>query len=203
VPGAVRRSFAAAALALFVSACASTPPPDPATQLPELELRIYELVNAQRQALAPGAKDLALDSELVGIARQRSADMAAKDAYAAGDPHISAARLMAEDEKFQGLLGENVAAQRYAKTTGIDVEQCAARIVATWVGSPTHKENLSFAEYGRTGVGAALSGDTVFVTQLFAAEIAYAPKSEPAHNADPAASRPPAARVQRHHAAVH
>jgi hypothetical protein len=61
---------------------------------------------------------------------------------------------------------------------GIDVESFAQRFVATWVASASHKENLSFADYNRTGVGAALSGDTVYVTQLFATDLGLGPHAD-------------------------
>jgi uncharacterized protein YkwD len=190
------RAAMIAVIAAAVAACATAPPPDPATQMPALESRVFALINAQRHAIDPKAKDLALDSELVGLARERSADMAAKNAFATGDPHISATRLMAEDAQFQGLLGENVAAEHYVKARGIDLEQYAAQIVATWIGSPSHKENLSFADYSRTGVGAALSNDTIFITQLFATEIPPGPARKPDAHVDtlerPHSEKPPA-----------
>jgi len=171
----VKRAIAAL-LALVCAGCASTPPPAPdaKTQLPALEVRIFELINERRAAIDPKARQLALDSELVGLARQRSLDMAAKNGFDAvsADPHMSATRLMAEDAAFQGLLGENVAAQRYDKTTGLKLEQCATSIVEIWIKSPRHRDNLSYADYVRTGVGAAVSNDTVFVTQLFATPLA-------------------------------
>ena len=172
----------AALLALVCAGCASAPPRDPQAELPALESRIFSLINDQRRALDPNAKPLALDSELVGVARRRSTDMAARNAYAdaSGDPHISASRLMAEDAQFEGLLGENVEAQRYSKAAGIDVEQCAIRVVASWMASPSHKENLAFADYARTGIGAALNGDTIFITQLFATQATFRPAKTPA-----------------------
>ena len=179
-------------------------PVDPATQMPALEARIYELICAQRHLIDPNAKDLALDSELVDVARQRSADMAAKNSFADGDErHISATRLMAEDAKFQGLLGENIAAQHYTVARGVDVEGFAQRFVTTWLASPSHKENLSFADYNRTGVGAALSGDTVYVTELFASDLGLGPHQDnappsqvtpfPSAKAAKASNTPPAA----------
>jgi len=184
--------FAVAGLiALACAGCASAPPPDPASQLPALESRIYELVNERRHALDARAKDLTLDSELVGVARQRSSDMAAKNSYGdpSGDPHISATRLMAEDAKFQGLLGENVAALRYTKAAGIDVEQSASRFVEGWIASPRHKDNLAFDDYSLTGVGAALSGDTIYVTELFATVLP--PRQGPGARSQPTGSGPP------------
>lgn len=155
---------------LALAACSTTPasPPDPATQIVALEGRIYELVNDERRAEG-GANDLALDSELVKIAREKSADMAAKDAFTGtAERQASATRLMAADAAFQGLLGENVAAERYTKARGVDVEVYAKAIVGSWLQSKSHKDNLGYAQYARTGVGVALSDDTIFVTQLFA-----------------------------------
>lgn len=168
------RALLAGMLLLACAACESAPPPpDPVTQVPALEGRIFEIVNEKRHAIDPNAKELALDSELVQVARQRSIDMAAHNGFAdgSGDPHISATRLMAEDAKFQGLLGENVAAARYAKVPGINVDQSALEIVGTWLASPSHKDNLSFGDYALTGVGVALSSDTIYVTQLFATDM--------------------------------
>ncbi len=183
---------------LFVKA-----PPDPKTQLPALEARIYELISAQRHAIDPNAKDLALDSELVDIARERSADMAAKNSFADGDPRtISATRLMDKDAQFQGLLGENIAAQHY-NARGIDVESFAQRFVQTWLTSQSHKENLSFADYNRTGVGAAISGDTVYVTELFATDLGLGPHKDgtPAQQVTPFTS-PSAAKAAKPTAAL-
>ncbi len=200
-PGRTARAAAAALALLALGACADVDmsrvnavfgeqpaPADPKTEMPALEARIYELICAQRHTIDPNAKDLALDSELVALARQRSADMAAKNSFADGDErHISATRLMAEDAKFQGLLGENIAAQHYTMARGINVEDFAQRFVATWLASPSHKENLSFADYSRTGVGAAVSGDTVYVTQLFASDLGLGPHQD---NAPPSQVTP-------------
>ena len=168
------RQILAGLLLVACAACESTPPPpDPVAQIPALEGRIFEIVNEKRHAIDPTAKDLALDSELIQVARQRSADMAAHNGFAdgTGDPHISATRLMAEDAKFQGLLGENRAAARFAKNAAINVDQSAQVIVGTWLSSPSHKDNLSFGDYALTGVGVALSSDTIYVTQLFATDV--------------------------------
>ena len=118
-------------------------------------------------------KTLMIDPELSGIARKRASDMAAKNylAHTAPNGDTSATLLMAEDANFQGLLGENIAAQHYQPAIGVDVEGFARRFVDTWLKSAPHKENLSFADYNRTGVGAAVNGDTVYVTQLFSTDL--------------------------------
>ena len=142
-----------------------------------LETRIAILVEEQRHRLDPKARNLAIDPELSKIARARAADMAAKNylAHAAPNGDTSASLLMAEDEKFQGLLGENLAAQHYVTQSGVDVDQFARRFLDTWVNSPAHRDNLAFPDYDRTGVGAAVNGDTVYVAQLFASDMGLKP----------------------------
>lgn len=171
------------ALALFaLAACATQPkgpppPPDPATQMPALESRIMTLVEQERQTIDPKAKALRPDPELAKVARERATDMAAKNylAHAAPNGETSASLLMAQDAKFQGLLGENLAAQHYTKQLGVSVEEFARRFLETWLNSPPHRENMTFADYDRAGVGAAVNGDTVYVAVLFATDMGLPP----------------------------
>lgn len=156
--------------------------PPAAAQMPALEIRIFDLIQDQRAKLDPAIKPLALDPELAGIARKRSATMAHNNSFGdgTGDPHVSATMLMAADAKFQGLVGENVAAQHFTPRTRIDVDAFAKRFVEGWLASKPHKENLSFSDYNRTGVGAAVNGDTIYVTQLFATDLGLGPHSDSA-----------------------
>jgi uncharacterized protein YkwD len=149
---------------------ALSPPPDPKTQMAALEARIVALTEEQRLKLDPQAKPLKVDEELTRIAREHAQDMATKNYLAHAGPNgdTSASLLMAEDAKFQGLLGENLAAQHYVKQSGVDVEAFAQRFLDEWVKSQPHRENMTFADYDRMGVGAAVNGDTIYVTQLFA-----------------------------------
>jgi uncharacterized protein YkwD len=170
---------------LVVAGCAAVPaqpgPPDPKTQMTALEGRIAVLIEEQRLKLDPNAKPLAMDPELARIARARASDMAAKNylAHAAPNGDTSATLLMAEDAKWQGLLGENLAAQHYVKQSGVDVDQFAQRFLDEWMKSQPHRENLAFAEYDRTGVGAAVNGDTVYVAQLFASDLGIKTDRDP------------------------
>jgi uncharacterized protein YkwD len=152
-------------------------PPDPKTQMAALEQRIAVLIEEARLKIDPKAKPLVTDAELGAVARARAADMAAKNYFNHTAPNgdTSATLLMAADTQFQGLLGENMAARRYNPDGGIDVEAFARSFVDTWLASPPHKENLSFADYNLTGVGAAVNGDTVYVTQLFSANLGMGP----------------------------
>lgn len=149
--------------------------------MPALETRIAALVAEQRGKTDPKARALAVDSELVDIARKRSAEMARTNSFSSGgDPHISATMLMNQDAKFQGLVGENVAAQHFLPDQGIDVEAFARRFVDGWVASKPHLDNLSFPDYDRTGVGAAVNKDTVYVTQLFTTDLGLGDKPDTA-----------------------
>jgi uncharacterized protein YkwD len=171
------------ALTFFLAACAMQParvvppPPDPHTQMLALETRIFDLIQDERHKIDPNAKALMLDSELVGVARQRSVDMAAKNYmdHTAPDGSTSASIIMDEDEDFQGLLGENIAEQHYTPALGVDVDAFARRFVDTWLNSPTHKQNLSYPPYDRSGVGAAVNGDSIYVVQLFATNMGLPP----------------------------
>jgi uncharacterized protein YkwD len=176
-------------LALALSGCADggmfasrppPPPPDPQTQMAALESRVYDLIEIERLKIDPAAKTLRLDSELVGVARQKSADMATKNylLHKAPDGETTADIIMDKDADFQGLLGENIAAEGYQTKYGIDVEAYAHAIVNTWLASDDHKQNLSYAAYDRTGIGAAVNGNMVYVTQLFATDLGLPPPDQ-------------------------
>ena len=153
------------------------PPPDPKTQMAALELRIAVLVEEERHRLDPKARALAIDPELSQIARARASDMAARNYLAHAGPNgdTSASLLMQQDAKWQGLLGENLAAQHYTPQTGVAVEDFARRFLDEWLKSPPHRDNMIFASYDHAGVGAAVNGDTVYVAVLFSTDMGLKP----------------------------
>lgn len=153
---------------------------DPVTQMQPLEDRVFRLVQDERKTIDPAAKPLVLDPILMDVARKRSVDMAKKGYFQdrAPDGTTSASMVMDEDSKFQGLLGVNMAAQHYNPQSGVDVDAFAHRFLETWLASQSHKQNLAFPDYNRTGVGCALNGDTVYVTQLFATDLGLPPPKE-------------------------
>ena len=126
------------------------------TQMIALAGRIETLVQEERLKLDPAAKTLVLDPELTKIALARARDMAEKNylAHAAPNGDTSASLLMADDATWQGLLGENLAAQHYLKVSGVDVDVFARRFLDEWIKSDPHRENLSYPAYDQTGVGA-------------------------------------------------
>ena len=152
-------------------------PPDPQTQMGALETRIAVLVEEERHKLDPKARNLAIDPELSRIARARASDMAAKNylAHQGPDGATSATLLMKEDAKWQGLLGENLAAQHYTRQGGVAVDEFAQRFLDEWLKSAPHRDNMVFANYDHAGVGAAVNSDTVYVAVLFSTDLGLPP----------------------------
>jgi len=106
--------------------------------------------------------------------------MAAKNYLAHKSPTgVSSTDIIMDiDAKWQGLLGENLAAQHFSIGYALDVDVFAHRFVDSWLASQSHKDNLTFAAYDRTGVGAAVSGDTIYVTELFATDMGLPPVAD-------------------------
>jgi hypothetical protein len=115
-------------------------------------------------------------------------------AHQGPDGTTSATLLMQEDAKWQGLLGENLAAQHYTKQGGVAVEDFARRFLDEWLKSPPHRDNMAFANYDHAGVGAAVNGDTVYVAVLFSTDMGLPrPRSEGPANAVTSWASPSAA----------
>ena len=179
----MRRLFPLLAM-LMLAGCASEaplpaapPPPDPKSQMGALETRIAVLVEEERHRMDPKAKSLAFDAELSKIARARASDMAEKNylAHQGPDGATSASLLMKDDAKWQGLLGENLAAQHYTRQSGVSVDEFAHRFLEEWLKSPPHRDNMGFINYDHAGVGAAVNGDTVYVAVLFSTDLGLPP----------------------------
>ena len=171
--------------ALMLAGCATEAPPpaaaplppDPKTQMSALETRIAILVEEERHKLDPKARSLAFDAELSKVARARASDMAEKNylAHQGPDGATSATLLMKDDAKWQGLLGENLAAQHYTRQGGVSVDEFAHRFLDEWMKSPPHRDNMAFINYDHAGVGAAVNGDTVYVAVLFSTDLGLPP----------------------------
>jgi len=178
----VTRAALLALLSLALAGCADLfgpSLPDPATQMPQLEQRILAMVAEKRAKTNPKAKVMVEDPALTKVAEKRSAAMAKANAFATGeDPHISATMIMNDDAKFQGLVGENVAAQHFIADQGIDVEAFAKRFVDGWAASKPHLDNLAFPDYDRTGVGASANADTIYVAQIFTTNMGLGEKAD-------------------------
>jgi uncharacterized protein YkwD len=108
---------------------------------PDLETRMLDLVNQERQAA--GLTPLAADPELTEVARRHSADMFARGYFAHDTPEglTPFDRMRAADVRFL-IAGENLALAPSLPMahTGL-------------MNSPGHRANILRREFGRVGIG--------------------------------------------------
>jgi uncharacterized protein YkwD len=154
-----------------------------------LEQRIHQQVNREREnrGLAP----LELDEKIAVIARSHSRDMANGGFFshinpAGEDPGRRAERMGWVKKKRTGAdtwvtgLAENlslnhlynkvitvtengaIVEKRYLWNTQ---EEIVLSTVREWMNSPGHRKNLLSPLHDREGIGVAISGDDVYVTQ--------------------------------------
>lgn len=125
------------------------------------EIYVAEKINGIRadHGLAP----LRVTGKLRTAARRQSADMAANDFLAhvdsqGNDLQVRLARTGATEWR---TIGENVG-QSMGYRNNSDV------IIAGWMKSPHHRDNILSGDYDSTGIGAAIAADgTLYLTQVF------------------------------------
>jgi uncharacterized protein YkwD len=176
------------ALALLLAGCASTrmpaalpaSPPPIASQLSDLQTGLFVHVAQWRQENVKGAKPLALDPELTRAAQKHCDAMAKNNAFDPGNPdgNIAINTLM-ENPDFGGFVGENVAAQHFEPAYGFQPDATAQRFLEIWLMSPQHETNMAFASFDRVGIGAAVTGNTIYVSLVFASDLGLKPKPQP------------------------
>lgn len=122
--------------------------------------KIVELTNVQRRKAGFG--DLKTNSLLTNAAGQKAQDMLAKDYFAHISPDgVTPWFWMAKVGYGYEIAGENLA---------IDFTE-AEDVVAAWLASPTHKENMLLPGYTETGVAVASGefqgGTSIVVVHMF------------------------------------
>jgi uncharacterized protein YkwD len=147
---------------------ASLPQPVPAESANELapaeiEAEVIRLVNQERAAM--GLRPLRVDPTLTRVARLRSQDMVQRAYFDHRDPvtrELLAFQLLAEQGVSGG--GENLF------LTGVRPAEAPACAVRWWMDSHSHRDNILRASYRQTGVGVAVRGQDIYITQIFAGE---------------------------------
>ncbi len=129
-----------------------------------LEADLLAGINARRAE--NGAPPLAIDPRLVEVARERSADMVARDYFAHVTPDgLDVYQMLNARGIVSHLAGENLARNNWS-----DAES-AAHAVAGFMGSQPHRLNMLNAEFSRTGIGVAIGpGGMKIYTVLFAGD---------------------------------
>lgn len=125
------------------------PPPPPPATLTAFEADILAGVNAQRQAA--GLAPLQLDGRLVGVARERSNDMAVNNYFSHTSPTGDTAFTIMDRYGIPyGWAGENLARNNYPDSEAVAVA------LQDWMASQGHRENILSPHYSLIGVGAAV-----------------------------------------------
>jgi len=135
------------------------------------ERLIADAVNAGRARIAPELPPLAGEAVLDGIARERSAAMAAGapfDHQDAEGTYPGIEKMRARYAKF-GAMGENIAMDYEPSRSDFDPRYFTARTVDGWFKSEGHRENILSPAFTRCGTGVARSPGrtTAYATQVF------------------------------------
>jgi uncharacterized protein YkwD len=179
---ALLRSFSFVLLLLLVR------PPLAASAAPDMNAsltRVLELTNIERSKV--GAPPLKLSTELNSAAQAYSQVLASSDCFAhtCGPVPEMADRMGQAGYQNWTALGENIAA-------GYSTPEA---VVAGWMGSPGHRDNLLSPSFSEIGLGLALGGGYgTFWTQDFGTRptVAAAPAPEPEPEVANADEAPPA-----------
>lgn len=138
--------------------------------LEEIEVRIHELINREREA--SGANPLTIDSRLTTLARAHTGDMVARAFYSHENPDGLTApdRLARKHPELVVLtVAENINLLEPVDPGSISGDELAERMVQSWVRSAGHRRNLLGPEFTHTGIALAVHNERAIVTQMFAA----------------------------------
>ena len=130
-----------------------------------MEDLVFELTNQARQA--KGVAPLIRDEELRQVARAFSNDMLVRRFFDHTTPDgvDFAARITDQYPHRVFLVGENIwYASGYSPA---NPQRLAQEIMADWMGSPGHRENLLSPRFTHLGVGVSARQHTIKATQEF------------------------------------
>jgi uncharacterized protein YkwD len=126
-----------------------------------MEQAMFNDHNTQRAS--QGVGPLALDAQLVSIARQRSQTMAATNCFSHTACGPTAFQLMANIGYTYQIAGENIARNNYPDA---DSEQVA---MTGFLNSPGHYANIMETRYTKVGIGVAFGANGMkYFTVVFA-----------------------------------
>ncbi|HEY3380884.1 MAG TPA: CAP domain-containing protein [Vicinamibacterales bacterium] len=130
-----------------------------------LEFHVFLLTNQQRSARNLAA--LVASEPLSEVARGHSREMLARNFFDHRTPEgVGPAQRLAQ----RGLRYDAWAENIFMSTGGsADPSQLASMIVGGWMSSESHRSNILQPDFRFLGVGAAVEGRHVTITELFAA----------------------------------
>ena len=137
----------------------------------DLERLVHERINNERVDRKLSA--LGLDRRLSAIARAHSEDMARRNFFShvnpdGEDPTARGAHAGYECHKeFGRAVREGLAENLFQASLPRRMDEIVRASVRGWMNSSGHRRNILEKGYDRTGLGVAISGNTIYITQLF------------------------------------
>ncbi|WP_257348879.1 CAP domain-containing protein [Pseudalkalibacillus decolorationis] len=132
-------------------------PQDGATAISEIEKKVIELTNQEREKA--GLSPLKANVKLSKVAQEKSNDMLENGYFSHNSPNYgSPFQMMQEFGVSYQSAGENIAAG----------QQSAEQVVKAWMNSPGHRRNIMNKDVTQIGVGRAKGGEQgIYWTQMF------------------------------------
>ena len=136
----------------------------------DIEHRVRDLVNGERtHARLQALRD---DDRLSAVARAHSEDMARRRFFShvnpsGEDPTARGRRAGYECRRILGDVIRVGLAENLYEASGTARDDIEHRSVEGWMKSPGHRANILEKNYSRTGVGVAVAGGAIYITQLF------------------------------------
>lgn len=136
----------------------------------DIEHRVHDLINAERANAR--LSTLKTDDKLTAIARAHSQDMARRHFFAHVNPsgEDPTARGRRAGYECRRIVGDRIRvglAENLYEASGTARDDIEHKSVEGWMNSPGHRANILEKNHSRTGVGVAVAGDAVYITQLF------------------------------------
>jgi uncharacterized protein YkwD len=126
-----------------------------------MEAAMFESHNLQRASNGTGS--LALDAQLVAVARQRSQTMAETNCFSHTACGPTAFDLLGNIGYFYQIAGENIARNNYSDAQTVEVAMDG------FMNSAGHRANILDSRYTKVGIGVAFGANGMkYFTVIFA-----------------------------------
>lgn len=144
-------------------------PENPASFEQRIEQRIHAEINEYRES--EGLSTLEHYDDLRAVARDHSEDMATQDYFShiSSDGEGPGDRLDAAGVDCSGWA-ENIAWESSTSVSNEDADSIADSTVEGWLNSSGHRRNIR-GDYDAEGIGVAVDGQEVYITQVFCAPL--------------------------------
>jgi uncharacterized protein YkwD len=151
------------------TATPTTPPPPPqSVSLHPMEAEMFADHNQERAS--NGLAPLAIDAQLVQVARQRSQTMADTNCFSHTACGPTAFQLLGAIPYFYQIAGENIARNNYPDSVTVQVAMYGDPInTGGFMNSAGHRANILESRYTKVGIGVAFgAGGMKYFTVVFA-----------------------------------